>query len=237
MAPVFDQILMAVPDMARAMTDYALLLGEPPQFLEDGRPRWLLRNTCLVLEEQALGRPGSDPAACGAIVGFTLADSDLHPMEDDQALENDLGLPLARGSGAQTAALLEQSGQRRSDLAVDHIVLRSNDAQACIDLFAVRLGLRLALDQTVEAWGGRMLFFRSGKLTLEVIVSEEYDTHSFWGIAFECANLAAMHRNLQQRGISLSEQREGRKPGTKVATVKSHCLGIPTLLLQPAPKR
>jgi hypothetical protein len=38
---------------------------------------------------------------------------------------------------------------------------------------------------------------------------------------------------LAQRGVTLSGIREGRKPGTRVATVKSHCLGIPTLLIEP----
>ena len=39
-------------------------------------------------------------------------------------------------------------------------------------------------------------------------------------------------RLLAGRGVSLSAIRAGRKPGSLVATVKSHCLGIPTLLLQ-----
>ncbi len=45
-------------------------------------------------------------------------------------------------------------------------------------------------------------------------------------------NMAA---RLRAAGVSLSELRKGRKPGTRVATVKSHCLGLPTLLLEPAP--
>ena len=39
---------------------------------------------------------------------------------------------------------------------------------------------------------------------------------------------------LGERGIAASSMREGRKPGTLVATLKSHNLGIPTLLIQPA---
>ena len=114
--------------------------------------------------------------------------------------------------------------------------MRTGDAQACIDLFAEELGLRLALDKTVPAWGGRMLFFRTAKLTLEVIAADQEQHHSdyFWGIAYQCADLLRLSQNLQERGVALSEIRDGRKPGTRVATLKSHCLGIPTLLVQPA---
>jgi hypothetical protein len=98
------------------------------------------------------------------------------------------------------------------------------------------LGIRLALDQTVPEWGGRMLFFRAGKLTLEVIDSgsdgpgQDY----FWGIAYQCPDIVEIAGQLAERGVELSELRAGRKPGSRVATLKSHNLGIPTLLLEPA---
>ena len=81
-----------------------------------------------------------------------------------------------------------------------------------------------------------MLFFRTGKLTLEVIESDREQAGSdfFWGIAYQCPNLEEACRELAERGVALSEIRDGRKPGTRVATVKSHCLGIPTLLIEPA---
>jgi catechol 2,3-dioxygenase-like lactoylglutathione lyase family enzyme len=119
---------------------------------------------------------------------------------------------------------------------VDHLVLRTDNAQSCIELFASTLGIRLALDRTVPEWGGRMLFFRAGKLTLEAIQSDD-DTlkgNHFHGIAFQCQNIERTAEDLVERGVTLSDIREGRKPGTFVATVKSHCLGLPTLLIQPA---
>ena len=53
------------------------------------------------------------------------------------------------------------------------------------------------------------------------------------GIAFQCGDLERTALELARRGVSLSGIRPGRKPGSLVATVKSHCLGIPTLFLQP----
>jgi len=116
---------------------------------------------------------------------------------------------------------------------IDHIVLRTNDGDACVRLFAEQLQLRLALDQEKPAWGGRMLFFRTGKLTLEVIAPEgglkagDY----FWGFALKIADMDAEHARLQSAEVNISELRDGRKPGTRVATVKSHSGGVPALLV------
>ena len=118
-------------------------------------------------------------------------------------------------------------------LRVDHIVLRSNDGDACAALFADLLGLRLALDQYKPEWGGRMLFFRSGKLTLEVIAPDDglKAGDYFWGFALKIADLEAEYQRLTDSGVALSEIRAGRKPATRVVTVKSHSGGIPVLLV------
>ena len=72
-------------------------------------------------------------------------------------------------------------------------------------------------------------------LELEVIESEgdAKSGNSFWGLAYQCQDLAGTIHTLGERGIAVSAMREGRKPGTLVATLKSHHLEIPTLLIQP----
>lgn len=117
---------------------------------------------------------------------------------------------------------------------VDHLVLRTADADDCMRLFRNDLGMRLALDQTVEEWGGRMLFFREGALTLEVIEnsSKRPKQDFFWGICYRCGDIESTSAALVSRGVSVTEIREGRKPGTRVATIKSHVGGIPSLLLE-----
>ena len=120
--------------------------------------------------------------------------------------------------------------------AIDHLVLLSNDLDECIKAFgASGLGIRLALDKTEPTWGGRMLFFRVGKFTLEIIQNNRNDSREedyFWGIAYLCSNIELAVATLQKNGVQHSSIREGRKAGTLVATVKSHNLGLPTLLLQ-----
>jgi hypothetical protein len=56
----------------------------------------------------------------------------------------------------------------------------------------------------------------------------------FWGISYLCPDLEFTLAKLDAAGVSHSGPRDGRKPGTAVATVRSHHLGIPTLLIQPA---
>jgi len=145
----------------------------------------------------------------------------------DQAAANGLRINITE------TEFLPLAGGDVETCRIDHIVLRTNDGDACVRLLAEQLGLRLALDQEKPEWGGRMLFFRSGKLTLEVIAPEgglkagDY----FWGFALKVADMDAEHKRLQEAGVNVSELRNGRKPGTRVATVKSHSGGVPALLV------
>jgi catechol 2,3-dioxygenase-like lactoylglutathione lyase family enzyme len=231
MGSVLDRIIINVPDLAAAVTQYEQLLGVAslPRVTSRGATAaWLgLPNVLIELVQCRL-----DTAAIGAV-----AFSSASAGEGDEPIVNPLQLDLSLCNGRGSAIFRRQHPRCLSmDLRVDHLVLRTEDAQACIELFADQLGMRLALDKTVPQWGGRMLFFRAGKLTLEVIESDREQTGGdfFWGIAYQCPNLEETSRELAERGVLLSEIRDGRKPGTRVATVKSHCLGIPTLLIEPA---
>jgi len=72
-------------------------------------------------------------------------------------------------------------------------------------------------------------------MSIEVIASEKAgEQDELWGLAFKTQNIASTHNRLVAAGCEVSEIREGRKPGTRVCTVKSHTLGVPTLLIQHA---
>lgn len=229
MVHAFDRIVFTVPAVAEAGALYRQLLGVEPCNVGSGdAPRlWFpLPNTVIELEQGSCDSP--------YIKGIVMAASE--PGSRHARFVNARGLDICLDDGTRTAALRKQrEALPEPGLRVDHLVLRTADAQECIDLFGGQLGLRLALDKTVPEWGGRMLFFRTGKITLEVIEPEREKPPAdhFWGIAFQCPDLGHTARELAARGVSLSTVRKGRKPGTLVATVKSHCLGIPTLLLQP----
>ena len=227
MVNTFDRIVIAVPALQAAVKEYQQLLGTP--VLQEARNEppsawFVLPNTVIELVQSS-----TDPAVISGIV----FGSETSPV-GDEGVANTLGLDIRLCSGASTSDhRARQPDIEVGDFRVDHLVLRTTSAAECIELFGRQLGIRLALDQSVPEWGGRMLFFRAGKLTLEVIEShrEKPEKDYFWGIAYQCADLEQTAARLSERGVALSEIRAGRKQGTVVATVKSHCLGIPTLLI------
>ena len=226
----FDRVTIEVPGLDGAVDEYTQLFGAAPAMLSsdaDKRAWWGLSNTVIELLQVEAG---------SARVGALVLDRGAS-QQSEQVHDNPLGLGLLASDGQGTAAFrADHPGAQCPQLSVDHVVLRTDDADACVELFANELGIRLALDKTVPQWGGRMLFFRTGKMTLEVIESEADGSagNYFWGIAYQCPDIDRTVTAMSGRGVQLSEIRDGRKPGTRVATVKSHCLGIPTLLIEPA---
>ena len=224
----FDRILISVPDLHAACDEYAALLGARPIPFSKPGHAWLgLANTVLELVER--------PVAAATIEALVLQSAESTPSE--VAFSNDLGLDLRLSDGVATTEFRQSHNEAcLIEIGVDHLVLRAVDADRCIALFNGELGIRLALDQDVPEWGGRMLFFRAGKLTLEVIANQAAEAavgNTFWGMTFQVPDIDTMAAQLDAAGVELSAVRNGRKPGTRVATVHSHCLGLPTLLLQP----
>lgn len=216
MITAFSRILISVPDLAAATAEYKCLLGDSPL---------ALRNVEIVLEEDSQRR-----AAVVQALGLFDDGEELAPL-----IEHQRGLQLPVESQRSVSAADEST--RTGICAVDHIVLMTTDADDCIRLFGEGgFGMRLALDQMVPQWGGRMLFFRCGKMTLEIIhnIEEPPPRDRFWGITYLCDKLDFTLARLDENGVAHSEIRKGRKPGTRVATVNSHNLGIPTLLIEPA---
>jgi len=128
--------------------------------------------------------------------------------------------------------------------AVDHVVVNTPDGNRAISLFGDAMGIRLALDRDAPQWGARMMFFRLGGITLEVI--QRYGDEKtrpmpadapaqFWGMAFRARDVAAARDRLAAAGVTVSGVRKGRKPGTMVATVKDRSAGVPTLIIGPDP--
>ncbi|MFN8546104.1 MAG: VOC family protein [Candidatus Binatia bacterium] len=114
--------------------------------------------------------------------------------------------------------------------------MHTPDAERAIALWRDRVGLRLALDRAFPARGLRLLFFRSAGMTLELAcpLGDGVDRHGpdrLWGIAYAVADLEVERARLLAAGLDVSEARAGNKPGTRVATVRSGTLGVPTLLV------
>lgn len=121
--------------------------------------------------------------------------------------------------------------------ALDHVVIFSGDLEASRRLYGDQLGLRLALDRTFEARGQRILFFRVGGTTVEVVGAldppDEPGPDRAWGLAWKVADVDAARARLEQAGFDVSGVRPGAKPGTAVCSVRGEPLGVATLLIGP----
>ena len=65
-----------------------------------------------------------------------------------------------------------------------------------------------------------MLFFRSGKSTIEVIDNKVEGNDKFWGLAWKTRDIRKKREYLLNNGFNISEIKEGRKKDTLVATIK-----------------
>ena len=117
--------------------------------------------------------------------------------------------------------------------AMDHVVVSSADPERAAALYGARLGLDMALDRSHPDWG-RLMFFRCGDLIVEVVHRPDAnaDKDKLWGLSWRVADIDATRARLASAGIDVSEVRTGRKPGTRVLTVRNGTCGIPTLLVE-----
>lgn len=120
---------------------------------------------------------------------------------------------------------------------LDHIVIRTPNPDRAAALYGARMGLDMRLDRSNPDWGTRLMFFRVGDLVVEIAhdlkagVSEGPD--SPWGLTWRVANIEAAHHRMSGQKIEVSEIRTGRKPGTRVFTVRNAPGGVPTLVIGP----
>ena len=121
--------------------------------------------------------------------------------------------------------------------AMDHVVISTVDPERAAALYGARLGLDMALDRSHPDWG-RLMFFRCGDLIVEVVHRPGKDAAAdkahdkLWGLSWRVADIDATRARLASAGIDMSDARTGRKPGTRVLTVRNGTCGIPTLLVE-----
>ena len=116
------------------------------------------------------------------------------------------------------------------------IVLMTNDIAQAENLLSNTLELPLKRRLVLKENNTQLLFYESGPTTLEVAqdTNNTNEKKYFWGLGFYTDNIDTCHQALSDQGVTLSEIRQGQKRGTRVATIKSHHLGLPTLLVGPA---
>ena len=119
--------------------------------------------------------------------------------------------------------------------AMDHVVVATGDPEQAAALYGARLGLDMRFDRSHPDWG-RLMFFRCGDLVVEVVHRPGNDLDAtrdrLWGLSWRVADADGTRARLAAAGVDVSEVRTGRKPGTRVLTVRSGTCGIPTLLVE-----
>ena len=118
---------------------------------------------------------------------------------------------------------------------LDHVVVRTPSPDRALAHYGARLGLDMRLDRTMEALDTRFLFFRCGDLVVEIVhglkagLSEGDDT--LMGLTWRVGDIEAAHGRITGAGFNVSDLRVGRKPGTRVFTVRDGASGVATLLI------
>jgi catechol 2,3-dioxygenase-like lactoylglutathione lyase family enzyme len=140
---------------------------------------------------------------------------------------------------------LELNGKRpRSEavaaapiLGLDHVVVSTEDSEPAAALYGARLGLDMALDRTHQDWG-QLMFFRCGDLIVEVVrrpvAGGDANRDKLWGLSWRVGDIDAARARLSSAGVDVSEVRIGRKPGTRVMSVRNGTCGVQTLFLERA---
>jgi catechol 2,3-dioxygenase-like lactoylglutathione lyase family enzyme len=145
------------------------------------------------------------------------------------------GLPMALVEASARPNSLPTGEAEASLSGLDHVVVLSPHPDRALALYGAKLGLDLRLDRTNTAWGARQIFFRCGGCVVEIGhslkdgISDAPDR--FGGLAWRTRDPEAARERLAQAGFNVSEVRKGRKPGTKVFTVRDRTFGVPTLVL------
>lgn len=217
--------------------------------------RFALANTALVLvaprgEAGVLAnhvalRPDGARAALGALAFAVAEPEGAARLLDRRGLPaaspalpwlNRQATPLRPEAARGLHLLLTQPGPAAgSETRLDHAVIRSGDPERTIALLAGRLGLELRLDRSNPAWGTRLLFFRCGDLVVEVShdlaggITDAPDT--IWGLTWRVPDVAATHARLAAAGVPVSPLRVGRKPGTRLFTIRDHAAEVPTAFI------
>lgn len=229
-----DHVAVSAADLETGVRAFTALLGREPQRV-DGEAWFQLPNMALRLVPgdadvlTALGLRSDDPEADQTLMtrrGLTPAGAGLDVAGVAVMLTPVHDRPISPPTAEVASAVA----------GLDHVVIRTRNIDRAVANFGGRLGLDLRLDRANEAWGARQLFFRCGGAVIEfgaslkAPASDEPD--SFGGLAWRVLDPDAAHARIAAAGFDVSEVRTGRKPGTKVFTVRSGVPGAPSLMIQ-----
>jgi catechol 2,3-dioxygenase-like lactoylglutathione lyase family enzyme len=258
-----DHVAVAVSDFEASVDAYRRLLGREPDLEpRDGADRAWFHFPNMALEVIAASGPGPAGDRVRARLdaageGLWIAAFQVDDLDAAARLLSRRGLEVepvgtvarVRAAGLDFVLTPGRIGAQPSPptateaaavSALDHVVVASPNPDRALGLYGAKFGLDLRLDRANEKWGARQLFFRCGGTVFEVgaslkgPVTDEADR--FGGLAWRVTDPDAAQARMAAAGFDVSEVRAGRKPGTKVFTVRDAPGGVPTLMLMPSPQ-
>ena len=127
--------------------------------------------------------------------------------------------------------------------ALDHVALAVRDLDAAVQAYRRLLGRE---PNWIGGDGGaRHAWFQLPDMALDVIAPQGEgafgDTirahldargEGIWAIAFTTPDIEAAHARIASAGFDVSDVKTGRKPGTRVFTVRAGVAAAPALVIQ-----
>ena len=261
MTTTLDHIAIAVRDLDPAQAAYRLMLGvEPDRQDGDGAKRAWFRFPNMALELMAPDGEGGggdrvraqleaqgegvwslaftapDLEACGVRLARlnlrnTILASPAQALSLDPTDTGGVQIFMKPEAPVRPSPALDAG----AIVGLDHVVVHTTNPDRALAIYGAKLGLDLRLDRANETWGVRQLFFRAGEAVVEFgaslkdPVSDQPD--GFGGLAWRVADPDAAQARMAAAGFDVSEVRKGRKPGTRVFTVRDGPGGVPTLMI------
>jgi catechol 2,3-dioxygenase-like lactoylglutathione lyase family enzyme len=254
-----DHVVIAARDLAASVATYEILLNRTasPVKTADGVATALIPTSNVAVELMA-------PVASGAaadrlrvaledgegLKSLVFAVSDIEGMHKRCERVGLAPEPIAeretwrsfRASKERTNGMrlffIERSEARKTSPGggLDHVVVRTPDTEGAAALYGARLGLDMRLDR--EVMGRRLMFFRCGDAVVEIVHDPALnDGDRLWGLSWRVEDADADRERLANGGFNVSDVRVGMKPGTRVFTVRDGTCGVPTLMIEPSPRR
>src|SRR5215472_1333070 len=180
--------------------------------------------------------------------GLEILDPGITRSVNERGEMREWRIAMARrtSTGGITAFFVEQGSSMAGApspsgdavVGLDHVVINTSNPDRAAAVYGARLGLDLRLDRSNAQWGSRLQFFRCGDAIVEVgskiDAAGDGKPDHFGGLAWRVQNALPVRSRLAAAGVDVSELRQGRKPGTRVFTVRSCTAGVPTLMLEAA---
>lgn len=256
----FDHVVIAVRDIAQGVAAYETLLNAKaaPVATRDDVASALVVTANHAVELLAPVGPAAARLSAAledggeGIKSLVFATPDIEKLhtrcqrvglEPEGIVERDAARSFRANTGRTHGARLffmqraEPAPPRATVLGLDHIVIRTTDAERAAALYGARLGLDMRLDR--EVMGRRLMFFRCGDAIVEIAEDKAFAGagDKLWGLSWRVADADGERQRLADAGLNVSEVRAGTKPGTRVFTARDQTCGVPTLMIETRPRR